>query len=395
MTFFRRGVAGVAAVIFANALNAQAREISGTVFVDQNGNRAQDAGERGLANVLVSNQDAVALTDNAGAFHLPASPTGIVFVSVPNGYRSTGKFWKTVGDNNAPVSFGLAVAPIASTFQFVHASDTHIAPASVERTRRLRSIVDSIKPSFTIIAGDLVKDALRVGETEARGYYDLFATETGLFKTPVFTVPGNHENFGIETALSHVDPKNPLFGRAMYHHYFGPDYYSFTTNGVHFIGLNTVDIDGTSYYGHVDSVQLAWLARDLEHVPATMPIVTFDHIPFVSSYFQLTGYEPGPPAPSLITVNGKTSYRHTVSNAQEVLTLLRKHKLVLALGAHIHVHERITYEIAGVPTRFETSAAIVATTTLPTMTFTSGLTLYTVRAGVIDSGRFIPLGLSK
>ena len=66
----------------------------------------------------------------------------------------------------------------------------------------------------------------------------------------------------------------------MYHHYFGPDYYSFTRGGVHFVGLNTVDIDDQRYYGHVDSLQLAWLERDLALVPADMPVVTFDHIPF-------------------------------------------------------------------------------------------------------------------
>ncbi len=93
----------------------------------------------------------------------------------------------------------------------------------------------------------------------------------------------------------------------MYHHYFGPDYYSFNRGGVHFIGLNSVDISGTSYYGHVDSVQLAWLARDLSHVSAETPVVTFEHIPLLSAMNEFDGYDDGPPAPTLITVNGKTS----------------------------------------------------------------------------------------
>ena len=145
-------------------------------------------------------------------------------------------------------------------------------------------MVDSLHPDFLIITGDLVRDALRVPEAEATGYYELFAREKALFRTPVVTVPGNHENFGIERDSSHVSKSNPLYGRAMYHHYFGPDYYSFTRGGIHFVGLNTVDIDDQHYYGHVDSLQLAWLERDLALVPAAMPVVTFDHIPFFTTF---------------------------------------------------------------------------------------------------------------
>src|SRR6202007_3043074 len=107
--------------------------------------------------------------------------------------------------------FALASSPAPSTFTFIHASDTHISTASIARTQRLRAIADSINPDFTIITGDLVRDALRVGEAEATGYYDLFMHERGAFKSPVFTVPGNHENFGIERDTSHVSALHPLY----------------------------------------------------------------------------------------------------------------------------------------------------------------------------------------
>ena len=212
--------------------------------------------------------------------------------------------------------------PISATFTFVHASDTHIAPASAERTRRLRAIADSIRPAFVLVTGDLVKDALRVGEAEARGYYDLFAAEIASFRSPVYTVPGNHENFGIERAQSKVQATHPLYGQEMYRSYRGPDYYSFTYGGVHFVGLNTVDIDDQWYYGHVDARQLEWLARDLAVIPSTMPVVTFDHIPFFSAMETVNGYNDGPPAPSVITVNGKSAFRHTVSNARDVIAAI-------------------------------------------------------------------------
>jgi hypothetical protein len=216
-----------AAVALAGAqpLSAQTGIISGSVFVDANANGVRDAGESGLAGVAVSDKRVVVNTDASGAFKLASRAHGIAFVSVPDKYRSIGKFWRSMDD--APSGFAFPLAPVAGRreFSFVHASDTHIAPASVERTRRLRTLVDSLRPAFLLITGDLVRDALRVSEAEATSYYELFVRETGAFRTPLWTVPGNHENFGIERHLSLVSPTHPLYGREMYHKYLGPDYY--------------------------------------------------------------------------------------------------------------------------------------------------------------------------
>jgi predicted MPP superfamily phosphohydrolase len=376
----------VAAAIVPGAPRAP---VVGEVFADLNGNGVRDAGEAGLAGIVVSNQDTVVTTDANGAFRMTNAGTGVVFVSTPNGYRSVGAFWRPA--TGSPLAFPLAPVASGAEFSFVHASDTHISPASAKRTERLRAVVDSIRPDLLLITGDLVRDALRVPESVATSYYELFAREAKAFQTPLFTVPGNHENFGIERDSSHVSTSHPLYGRAMYHHYFGPDYYSFTRGGVHFIGLNTVDIDDQHYYGHVDSLQLAWLARDLAFVPPTMPVVTFDHIPFFTSFETINGYEAGGLAPSVITVNGKAAYRHTVSNAGAVLAVLRTRNHVLALGGHLHGTERIEYEIAGVKTRFNLVSATIAGPHGAGLAFTSGVMVYRVRNGVIDAGQFVPL----
>lgn len=364
--------------------------VTGIVFHDANGNGVRDAGERGLPNVVVSDQRDAVATDANGAFTLAtADAKGVVFVSVPDGWRAVGTFWRPV--SGGAVSFALASSPRVASFTFVHGSDTHVSAQSVARMRRFRELSDSIAPAFVIVTGDLVRDALRVGEKEATGYYDLFETEARQFKTPVWTVPGNHENFGIERDTSHVELSHPLYGRGMYHHFRGPDYYSFNFGGVHFVGLNTVDIDDKWYYGHVDSTQLAWLEKDLARIPASMPVVTFDHIPFFSAAESINGYMAGPPAPSIITVKGVSTFRHTVGNAKEVLSRFRDHKLVLALGGHVHIRERLFYEIDGVPTRFEQSAAIVGPSGDSALRFKSGFVVYRVRNGVIDAGTFVSL----
>lgn len=374
------------------AAPSPARRVAGVVFLDRNGSGARDAGEPGIAGVAVSNQDTVVVTDASGAYRLPGPGHGVVFVTVPSGHRASASFWHPVGDAGTARDFALAPAPAARAFSFVHASDTHVSYASVHRMRRLRTLVDSIRPAFALVTGDLVRDALRVPEAEARGYYELFEREARAFTTPLFTVPGNHEIFGIERDRSGVPPTHPLFGKAMYRHYRGPDYYSFDHGGVHFVALNTVDIhDGQWYHGHVDSLQLAWLRRDLALVAPGTPVVTFDHIPFFSAVDVIAGYRDEPPAPTLIDLRGGRAFRHTVSNAADVLAVLATRRHVLALGGHVHARERLAYEVEGAPVRFEQSAATVGPSDAGGMAFRSGFTLYRVRDGVIDAGRFVPI----
>jgi len=60
----------------------------------------------------------------------------------------------------------------------------------------------------------------------------------------------------------------------------------------------------------------------------------------------------------------------------------------------VHIRERLLYEIDGVPTRFEQSAAIVGPSGDAALRFKSGFVVYHVRDGAIDAGTFVPLDLS-
>ena len=182
---------------------------------------------------------------------------------------------------------------------------------------------------------------------------------------------------------------HPLYGKGMYRQRLGPNYYSFTFGGVHFVGLDSVDIADLWYYGHLDATQLAWLRADLERLPAGTPVVTFNHIPFVSAVDEMDGYRDDGAAPTLIKVGDQTVFRHTVSNFRDVLAVLRPHDWPLALGGHFHTRESIRYESA-VRTRFHQAAAVVGPTdnVVPAI---SGVTLYRVKDRVIDDGEFIAL----
>ena len=378
-------------MLAASRAVAQDARLHGVVYADANANGKRDASEHGVSGAIVSNQRDVVVTDSLGRFEIPAGTTGIVFVSVPDGFRSSGAFWRATTAAPASVDFGLVRQAQSRTFSFVHASDSHIAPENVDRFRRFRRMTDSLGPAFVLMGGDLVRDAMSQSESNARAYFDLYAAESKAFRTPVWTIPGNHDHYGIIRSRSHADPTNPLYNRGMYRQYFGPDYYSFTYGGVHFIGLNTISPDDSAYYGDVDSVQLEWLKRDLERVPATMPIVTFNHIPMISSWTTLIPYDEDPLVATLAKVNGKKQYRHTVGNVLEVLEAMRGHHYVLALGSHMHAPERSSFVSDGVQLRSEVSAAIVGGQEVGPVIIPSGFTLYTVHDGEIDAGRFVRL----
>ena len=378
-------------VVLPQSVSAQGAMLHGVVYDDANSNGVRDVSEHGIAGVVVSNQRDVVIADSLGRFDIPRGTTGVVFVSVPNGYRSSGKFWQPVTATAASVDFGLIRQTQSRTFTFVHASDSHIAPENVERFRHFRQLTDSLKASFVLMGGDLIRDAMSQTEARARSYFDLFVAESRAFRTPMWTVPGNHDHYGIIPSRSHADPANPLYDRGMYRQYFGPDYYSFTYGDVHFIGLNTISPDDSAYYGDVDSLQLTWLKRDLANVPAATPVVTFNHIPLISSWGTLIGYDEDPLVATLATIKGKKQYRHTVGNVLAVLETMRGHRYVLALGSHMHAPERVTFLSDGIELRSDVSAAIVGGNDLGAVILPSGFTVYGVRDGKIDSGRFVRL----
>ncbi len=251
----------------------------------------------------------------------------------------------------------------------------------------------AIEPDFVLVTGDLVRDALRVGESEARGYYELYTEAIGEFPVPVWSVPGNHEIFEVERHLSLVSPDHPCYGKKMYRSYLGPNYYSFNRGGVHFVALDTVDIDDLWYYGHVDAAQIDWLRANLAAVPEGTPVVTFNHIPFFSAVSTIWGYSESPPAPSLIKVDGVTSFRHVVSNARDVLQIFAEapRRLEIALAGHNHTREQIRYQTTAGPVRFYLTAAVVGPSGAPELRMASGVTLYRVRDGQVDDGEFLPL----
>ena len=366
--------------------------VSGVVFEDLNGTGVYDAGDAPMGGVAVSDQIREVITDADGRFTLDARGYGLVFVSQPDGFAAAGPFWRKVTGASAEVAFPMVGTDTKRDFVFLHASDTHVDASSLGRLQRVRAMTDSIRPAFVLLTGDLVRDALRVPEEVAMGYYDLLMAELARFTVPVYTVPGNHEKFGIERASSLVSPSHPLYGNRMYRSYLGPDYYSFSYGGVRFLGLNTVDYQDQWYNGHVDSLQVTWIARELSRAPADEHVVAFSHIPFVSGGEARGGFKEDGVAPTVIRVDGRDWFRHTVRNHAEVLGMIGS-RLDIALAGHIHVRESIEYMTQAGPQRLQTAAAVVGPAPGEANAYgpISGITLFQVHDGHLDAGTFLPL----
>jgi hypothetical protein len=81
-----------------------------------------------------------------------------------------------------------------------------------------------------------------------------------------------------------------------------------------------------------------------------------------------------------------------VANVLDVMAAMRGHPWVLALGGHMHAAEKLVFQTEGVLTRFEQAAAVVGSGDVTQdLVVPSGITLYTVRNGSIDAGRFVRL----
>lgn len=348
-----------------------------------------EASKKGIAGVAVSDQATVVTTDASGRYEIKVTPgRDFIMISLPDGYK--GGYYKSIGTNNR-IDFPLTKTAVVTEFSFIQASDTHIDEKSFTRTVKLREITDQVKPNFVLVCGDLVRDALRVPEATAKSYYQLYVDNISKFTVPVWSVPGNHEIFGIERHLSLVSPTNPLYAKKMFAHYLGPNYYSFNYGGIHFIGLDDVDFEDTWYFGHVDSLQMSWLKQDLAAVPAKTPVVTFKHIPMFSGGLSLSPFEEAGPGRTLERENGKLQFRHVVSNAHELMDLLQTHPYPVSLSGHYHARQIFHYEGIGQTTRFEQTGAVVGNGGEGNIIMRSGVVLYKVKNGAIDEGKFIAL----
>ncbi|GAB4239586.1 MAG: hypothetical protein OHK005_01090 [Candidatus Methylacidiphilales bacterium] len=108
---------------------------------------------------------------------------------------------------------------------------------------------------------------------------------------------------------------------------------SFEHKGYKFLLLDSIHVsndDSSNYRGLVSDEQIAWLADELRHTDHEQPLILGTHIPFRTTFRQITE-NPLASLPAALAVE----------NANAVLRLFEQHNLLLILQGHLHFNEAI------------------------------------------------------
>lgn len=325
-----RNMALIAAALLL-AQTAQGDVISGLVFLDANGNGRYDEGERGVAEVPVSDGVSFVRTGPDGRYTIDAQvdsllqpgAKAILTVSFPTGtWPTAGWFRRIDGEKDLKkVNFGLRKDIQKLPFLFIHATDAHVPRGGKNRfitfRKEMKLLADKV--AFCIMTGDNVDNADVHSPKVAGGEYAFLAEETKDFPVPIFCVPGNHAPAGVNTKTG-WDKDDPMYGYGLYWKHVGPMRWSFNYAGIHFAGIDYMDKADEKWTKGIPASAVAWLADDIRQLKPGTSIYLFVHDPRGSKAFD---------------------------------KLTKKHKLTNIFAGHSHTDE--TYSYAGIPCTISSS----------------------------------------
>jgi outer membrane protein assembly factor BamB len=270
--------------MIADAIDPSQAAVTGVVYEDRNGNDTQDAGERGVKGVTVSDGVSSVETDSAGRYRLDVDVvrriTDLVFITKPAGYGvptdqyKTPRFYRDLGQladgASATADFALLPDPRGRSddFTFANVADPH---RNVNMVNQMRQITNTSKRlAFVQVSGDLTDNA-----TDAE--FMQYKTGTAASKLPVWPAVGNHEYFngGPSTYQARIDN---------YRRHVGPEWYSFDHGNRHFVVLEN---NGAAPLEE----QRAWLKQDLETHASGKRVVVLMHMPMNVPFGSPSAYD--------------------------------------------------------------------------------------------------------
>ena len=207
---------------------------------------------------------------------------------------------------------------------FVQISDTHIGfnkeanpdvPGTLKKSIALVNAMPN-KPALILHTGD-------VTHLTKPAEFDMAQQILSTLKvSELHVVPGEHDVTDSSGGAAFME----RFGKPSKNR----GYYSFDSNGVHFVALINVLNFKPGGLGELGADQLAWLAADLKGRSASQPVVVFAHMPL------WTIYEP---------------WGWGTGDAEQAFALLRRFGSVTVLNGHIHqivqkVEGNITFHTA-------------------------------------------------
>lgn len=222
-----------------------------------------------------------------------------------------------------PIATGLAASENApGDFSFIVLSDTQMGfttrdkdmSAEIESFNKAVDYINQAKPSFVVIAGDLINSPYpgKIRDSETAEFKKILSKIDK--SIPVHLVIGNHELDNIPK------PETLQWARQT----FGKDYYSFAVGKCRFIVLNSTIICSPQKVKTETAAQKEWLLKELASIPANEKANTLiiQHHP----YF-------------LVTADEKNNYSNTpLKIRNEYLDIFRKHGIRNILCGHLHCY---------------------------------------------------------
>lgn len=180
---------------------------------------------------------------------------------------------------------------------FVHTTDVHLcdeefkdsyygAAKDIDPVALFDQAVNEIleiNPNFIIDTGDCVANADKRNVSSSRELYGLYTSAIEPFSRagiPIYHAAGNHDVVGVNDKKADINESG--YGKGLFLETFGLNstYYSFDSNGYHFVVLDPNNIDPEDKKGltyDIDDVQLSWLSSDLSNT--TGSVFVFLHEP--------------------------------------------------------------------------------------------------------------------
>jgi outer membrane protein assembly factor BamB len=188
----------------------------------------------------------------------------------------------------------------AKPFRFAFISDTHIGSPNGSAEEDLRRTVRDINAMSDVVFVVLTGDITELGTNEE---LKLAKQILDSLDVPWYIIPGNHDTGWSES------------GGVMFTTVFGADKFSFTYNGIKFLGCASGPYVRMSD-GHVPRDAVNWLDKELAKLKKGQPLIFFNHYPID---------------------NG-------LDNWYEVTERLHKHNTWVILCGHGHANKAMNFE---------------------------------------------------
>lgn len=303
--------------------------IDGVVFDDRNNNGLQDKSEPGIANVAVSDGQAITRTDAKGHWQFAQSEASIVFVIKPDGWQVPIKadglpdFWADTHSEtaNRVIRFALrnnsgkANKNKLDLLVFGDPQPKNMQDVGYYEKDIVEPLIGRTQAELGISLGDIVHGNL--------GLYPAMNKVTQRLNTPWLHVSGNHDR---DLGAQNDEQSLQTFSR-----YYGPDTFAWEQSGVSIVVLDDVIHNpntGTpaTYVGGLRESQFQFLKSYLDSIPLTRRIILAMHVPVFDS-------DAKPPL---------HSFRD--ADRQRLFSILSGRENVLLLTAHSHMQRHFFHD---------------------------------------------------